>query len=384
MEFALDILGLKRTLRDVKSEFFPLHFSATWAQKAEALFFSLLRLVGLVRTYRELPLCRIPLRTRVFIKEARKQDFSFTGFFGPAGFINYFLMEKGKKSFLFQGLPLAGVFSRHMDDKWSTKKFLKKAGVPVLKGGCFWFFQKKKGLRYAKKRLGFPVVVKPRTGSGSACVTADIRRERDFLAAAERVVADFPCFMVEKYLPGAFVYRATVVGRERVFCVKQIPANVVGDGEHPVSELVSMKNENQKRGKPEDRTRLLCKVVINEKTKQMLAEKGRNICFVPKKGERVFIQEDSFLKLGGDLVEVTSRVHPQNLSLFRKVARLFKADILGIDFLGEDIALPWEKQACGVLEANSLPCIEMHHFPNFGKSRNPARSLLKITKKRYF
>lgn len=340
----------------------------------------------LIRPKKEFSLSDVLLRTAVFIKEGRKHNVKFRALRGPFGFINYFLMELDNKTFLFEGLPRVEFFSKgaywSMDDKAKVKRILKEKNLPVLEGKAFWWFQRKKAFEWAKQ-LGFPLVVKPRTGSFSQCVTTDIKDVKKLNLAINKVLSYFPNFIIEKFLPKTFVFRGTVIDFKDVFCVQQIPANVISDGIHKISELIEIKNKDPKRGDPQQRDTILCQLVSNETTERLLTEQGYNLSTIPKKGEIIWLQKDSFLKLGGDLIEATPFVHPDNLQLFRNVAKLFNAYLVGIDFLAQDISLSWRNQPCAVLELNSLPCIEMHHFPFSGRAQNVAQSLLNMVSKYY-
>ena len=95
------------------------------------------------------------------------------------------------------------------------------------------------------------------------------------------------------------------------------------------------------------------------------------------------MQKDPFLKLGGDLVEETPKVHPDNIQLFRNIAKFFDIRVVGIDFLIKDVAHSWKNQECAVLELNSLPCIELHHFPSSGKPQNVADAIVSLFFKYY-
>lgn len=340
----------------------------------------------LLRPQKDFSLLNVPLRTAVFIKEGRKQDLNFWALRGPFALTNYFLMKVDNKAFLFEGLPRTEFLSKgaywSIDDKAKVKKILKEKKLPVLDGKAFWGFGKKKAFEWARQ-LGFPLVVKPRTGSSSQSVTTDIRDIRKLSLAIDKVLSYFPTFIVEKFLPETFVYRGTVIDFKDVFCVQQIPANVIGDEIHTISELIEIKNKDPERGNPQQKNTILCQLLVNEITEKLLKEQGCNLSSIPKKGEIIWLQKDPFLKLGGDLIEVTSSVHPANLQLFRNVAKLFDARLVGIDFLVKDISISWKKQPCAILELNSLPCIEMHHFPSSGLPQNVAKSLLNMVLRYY-
>jgi len=329
----------------------------------------------------------IQLRTTCFIAEAKKYGVKFKVLCGPFGHTNHFQMEVGKKVFRFEGLPRAEFLSKArtqiIDDKELVKKHLKKGNFPIAEGKSFWFFQKKKALQWAQVQLGFPLVVKPREGSLSQHVTTNIQNPEKLKHAIDKAIVYSPAFIIEKFIPKTFVYRATVIDFDFVAVVQQIPANVIGDGAHTIQELIERKNKDAKRGQPKQKEFILSKLVVNETTKKLLKDKGYNFSTVPKKGGMVLLQKDSFLKLGGDLREITSEVHPDNFHLFRQVAKFFETRLVGIDFLAQDISLSWKNQTSAILELNSIPCIEMHHFPSSGKPQNVAKALVKMVLKYY-
>jgi len=127
----------------------------------------------------------------------------------------------------------------------------------------------------------------------------------------------------------------------------------------------------------------LYKLVIDETSKELLAEKNYNLETVPKRGEIVYLQKNPFLKLGGDLAEITDIVHPDNIQLFKDIAKFFDIYLVGMDFLVPNISNSWHNQQCAILELNSLPCIEMHHFPSSGNPQNVANALVNMFFKYY-
>jgi len=324
----------------------------------------------------------IELRSTCFIQEAKEKGMSFKAIYGPFGYTNHFQAKFKNKVFRFNTLPAADFLGKYgselIDDKAWVKEHLKKRGFPVSEGKAFWFWRKRKSLDYGVKNLGFPLVVKPRDGSLSRHVTTDIKDINKFKQAIKKALIYSPSFIVEKFLAGTSVFRATVVNFDFVACVQQIPANVVGDGVHNIRQLIDIKNNDFQRGQPDQKGFTLYKITENETTENLLKEKGYNFFSFPKKGEIVYLQKDPFLKLGGDLVEATEIVHPVNLRLFRNIARFFDIRLVGIDFLAEDISIHWQKQICAVLELNSVPCIELHRFPSSGKPQNVAEALVDL------
>jgi cyanophycin synthetase len=356
----------------------------------EKMFIKTLELLGLVHYTAQYEYSQVSLRTTVFIDEAVKRGFSFEVLKGPYGYLNQFRMRVGSKSMIFEGLPFSAPESRRsaiVDDKIEVKKILRDAGVRVAEGKAFWAFKpfyssmKEKAVTYGLG-LGFPLIVKPRNGSMSQHITANITDEAGLRRAIDTALIYSPAFIVERYLADMQVYRATVVGKEKVFIVERIPAHVVGDGTHNIEVLVKEKNLDPARGKPKAKDTTLYRIVIDHTTERLLKEKGLTMYSIPKKNEVVFLQEKVILDLGADLYEVTETAHPDNIELFQKVATIFQSDILGIDFLASDITKSWKHQSCAVIELNSLPYIDMHHFPTYGKPQNISKAIVELVVRR--
>lgn len=215
-------------------------------------------------------------------------------------------------------------------------------------------------------------MAKPRWGSVSRHVFLNIKNEAALKQAIGAVKKICPAFIVEKYLAGAEVYRATLVNFKLGGVVKRLPANVVGDGRQSVAQLIAAKNSHPWRGQPKQKNATYLKILIDGTAQRLLSQRGFSLESVPAKNQRVYLQEKIILDLGADLIEMTGQIHPANQALFEEVAEIFDARVLGIDFLCQDIGISWKEQKCAIMELNSLPFIDMHHFPLAGEPRNLA------------
>ena len=74
---------------------------------------------------------------------------------------------------------------------------------------------------------------------------------------------------------------------------------------------------------------------------------------------------------GASTTEITD-AHPENVELFLKIAETLDDPLVGVDFMMEDMARSWREQKCGVIECNSCPFIDLHHYPLRGPARNVA------------
>ena len=85
-------------------------------------------------------------------------------------------------------------------------------------------------------------------------------------------------------------------------------------------------------------------------------------------GQVVILRSLANLTGGGTAVVVTDRVHADNRGMAEAIARCFRLDTVGIDFLTADITKSWREVRCAVIEVNLSPM--------FGFADTQARLLL--------
>ncbi len=324
----------------------------------------------------------LQLRTFYFIEEAKKHGFTFNILRSRFGVTNHFQMFYQGKKIRFDNLPTAQFANSKnaavIDDKHKCKQLLKQGGFPVAEGRAFWLWQKNKALNYGESQLGFPLVVKPRSGSVSRHVTTNINNTEQLRAAIKKSGQYSPAFIIEKFVPNSFVHRATIIDFTFLACAKQISAHVIGNGQDCIEELIRKKNNDPRRDE-----KFLHKLKFNTASESLLTEQGLTLQSIPQSDKTIFLQKDPFMKYGGDIAEVTDQVHPDNSKLFFDIAKYFDSRVVGLDFITADISKSWKNQPSAVLELNSLPCIEMHHRPTYGQPQNPAKALVNMVLKYY-
>ncbi|MFW6283754.1 MAG: hypothetical protein ACOC1P_06950, partial [Minisyncoccales bacterium] len=242
-------------------------------------------------------------------------------------------------------------------------------------GKQFWFFQKRKAIKYAKK-LGFPLVVKPNFSSLAKGVTTNIKTKAKLKKAINEALIYSPLFLIEEYLSSVSDFRITIVNFKKIFCFQRVPAFVEGDGKNSISKLIKKENSKKERGKKRTINTPFYNIKITSDTKKVLKEQELTLSSIPRKKRKVKIQNNPFLKIGGVPVDKTDQIHPDNIKLFKKIAKKINLPLMGIDFLINDISSSHKKQQCGIIEINELPGIAGHHYPYQGKDRNVSRAIL--------
>jgi cyanophycin synthetase len=97
---------------------------------------------------------------------------------------------------------------------------------------------------------------------------------------------------------------------------------------------------------------------------------------IPAKGKIITFSQKTSRGIGGSTTEVTDIIHPENTKMLEHLGSFLKDPLVGVDLIIEDITQPWHKeQHCGIIECNSLPFIDLHHYPLFGTPNNVAGKL---------
>ena len=139
-------------------------------------------------------------------------------------------------------IPLA------MANKTVTKKILAEADFPVPAGAEFSSLEE--GLAYYPLIRDRQIVVKPKStnfGLGISIFQEPASLEA-YRKALEIAFSEDAAVLVEEFIAGT-EYRFFVLDGQCEAVLLRVAANVVGDGQHTVRELVAIKNDNPLRGR---------------------------------------------------------------------------------------------------------------------------------------
>ena len=313
-------------------------------------------------------------RTRVLWDEAIKRGIKMYEFrlFGIGHDI--FVSEyKGDKRF-FDVLPRTKEYDPKglgwMDNKGEMKKHFEKAGIKIARGGVVHLISS--ALKIFRS-LDKPVITKPNLGSRSRHTTTHLSTEEEFVKAFKKARQLSPWVMIEEELSG-YVFRGTLIGGKLIAVLRREPAYVIGDGIHNVKELIDIENKNPLRQGP-----IFHQLHLDEEAQKELAHWNKNENTIPKKDEVVTLGQKTSRAVGGGITDMTDIVHPDNKEMLEKVAKVLNDPLIGVDFIMDDVSVSWRDQPrCGVIECNSAPFIDLHHFPLIGQPHNVASALWDI------
>lgn len=255
-------------------------------------------------------------------------------------------------------------------DKEDTKHLLREAEVPIAKGDII---KTERGLREAVDYIGYPIVTKPISGNHGRGITININNWEDAVAGLEAAKKVSNSVIVEKYITGDD-FRLLVIDYKLVAAAKRTPAHVIGNGKSTIQELIDEVNSDPRRGYGHEKVLTLIKV--DDMTKKILLEHDYTLETILPKDEILHLKDTANLSTGGTAKDVTDIVHPDNVFMAERIARIIGLDICGIDVMCHDISEPVAKSGGAILEVNAGPGFRMHLAPTEGLPRNVAAAVV--------
>jgi len=276
----------------------------------------------------------------------------------------------GKRSyFRYNTLDLNPVGASDIaKDKDYATFFMRKMGYPTIEGKTF--FRKDfaealgsprnidAGYRYAR-RLRFPVVVKPNSGSHGSGVFV-VRGKREFFRAMRFIFRSDRVALVQRVVRGRD-YRIVVLGKNVISAYERIPLSVVGDGRSSIKTLLKKKQRVFTASSRDTRIKLDDIRIAHKLGIQQLALRS-----VPERGKQVFLLDNANLSSGGDALDVTKPIHPEFKKLAVRLTKDMGLRLCGVDLMVRgDIRKPPRKY--WVLEVNAAPGLD--HYVKQGKAQ---------------
>lgn len=303
--------------------------------------------------------------TRSIVEEAVKRDIPFMrlndGAFVQLGY--------GKNQVRFRATMTdrtSSIASDIASNKEETKELLEKAGVPVPAGLCI---SSTKEVDDAIAAIGFPMVMKPYDRNHGKGVTINIETREGALAAFEHASKFSHRILAEKFIRG-YDFRVLMINYKFIAASLREPAHVTGNGRSTIRELIELENKDPRRG--HGHQNVLTEITADDETYQLLRKKNYTLDTVLEKDELCYLKGTANLSTGGTATDVTDEVHPSNIAMFERVARIIGLDICGVDVMGPNLSEPLSRNGSAVLEVNAAPGFRMHFAPTKGKARNVA------------
>lgn len=255
-------------------------------------------------------------------------------------------------------------------DKVQTKNILTDGFIPAPNGKLV---RDLKGMMRAVTELGYPLVIKPLDANHGRGVTTNITCQEKAIAAYKIARKISSHIIVERFIVG-HDYRFLVVNYKLIAVAQRLPAMIVGDGNSTIQLLIDKINQDSNRGNGHEN--FLSTIEVDASTLLILKENNLTTESILPKDQKLSLKCTSNLSSGGTAKDVTGNVHPYNIFLAERIARLMNLNICGIDVIAERIDLPLTEKTGAVLEVNAEPGLRMHLQNTDSQNNNVAKNIV--------
>ena len=283
---------------------------------------------------------------RIITDEARRRGISVEVTDAEGGFFR--LSSGGRSIHCREALSelTTGVAVQICDDKAVTRRVVQRAGVDVpaqVPGNDT------EEVRKFLEEHG-AVVVKPARGEQGRGVAVGLRDMESVEAAIAKARDLCDQVIVEQYVTGQDL-RLIVIDYRVVAAAIRRPAQVVGDGQTSVRELIARQSRRREAATGGESS-----IPLDAETERALADAGLDYESVPEANQEVFVRKTANLHTGGTIHDVTDEVHPELIEAAITAARAIDIPVTGIDLL---VNSPQEPGYVFV-EANERPGLANH------------------------
>ncbi len=253
------------------------------------------------------------------------------------------------------------------NDKWMTRQFLQRKGIRQAKGILL-----ERGFPHRQlQKVGFPAVVKPVDTDHGIAVSTNLQNHKELLTAINNAFLHANRVIVEDYFVGR-EYRFLVIDDQVRAIAYREPANVTGDGQSTIRQLIEQKNI----GRGTDYRHPLLKIIIDEEVLRHLKAFQRTPESILLTGEKMYLRNNSNLSTGGDSIDVTDEMPDYYCEVAVQSAQAAGLKLAGIDIIINDLQAPPSPENYIVVELNAPPMLSMHNFPYIGKNRHVEKYVL--------
>ncbi len=282
----------------------------------------------------------------IIINEARRRGIGVDILDAEAA---YFALNFGGRSIVcresLSELTSAVAMSR-CDDKAVTSRLLSQAGLRVPQQMLVSTEEKSQAFLRQYGRI----VVKPTRGEQGMGISVDIRDEDSLNTAIKEARKFCDRVVLEEFAEGQDL-RIIVIGFKVVAAAIRRPAQVTGDGQHTVQELI--KKHSRRRAAA---TGGESHIPQDAETERCIQNAGYSMKSVLPQGEILLVRKTANLHTGGTIHDVTALLSHTLCQAAIEAARAIDIPVTGLDFLVPKI----DGKEYVIVEANERPGLANH------------------------
>jgi D-alanine-D-alanine ligase-like ATP-grasp enzyme len=316
---------------------------------------------------------------QILKRAAKKYGYSFGLVDQPYSEAIY--VTDGEKYFIARSKAKYGMYPTNpkfaeqlADDKTVTKRFLKKFGFRVIKGKIFYTNKINSGLTsilekdtvkaayvYAKT-IGYPVFVKPNSGSRGANARIIFNQTGLKRHITHLTHEKIPSFLIEKFTVRP-EYRIFVVDGKVQFMYRKQRITITGTGKHTIQELLAEQNYQPDK----------------EYLSGLLKKEKKKISSVLATNQELTMQETANISLGAKITDYREKV-PRKIDIWaNSLYRTTGLGVFGVDIFTKGA---WDDpKNYLIIEVNSNPALSGIYTKG---NKDKAYKIWSIIMKRFF
>lgn len=286
------------------------------------------------------------------IEAAEKLDIAVRDLSESYGMSAVLFERGGRQELCLQGTVFSSLSYQTdvlMADKQATKAILIEMGLPVPASLVLSATSNDQG--FLDKHS--PAVFKPLRGTEGQGIELGLTSLEEVEQCQKRHRGLGP-FLLEEFVAGKDL-RIQAIGGELVAACWRVPAEVVGDGQSSVQELIADRNAFIATQNPDNH------IDIDHPTTLLLRRQGYTLESIPDSGVTVKVKEVANMSQGATAIDITDEIHPGYWEWVSRVAARFNIEVFSLDAITLDHTLEPSTNA-KVLELNARPQWLHHTF----------------------
>ncbi len=209
------------------------------------------------------------------------------------------------------------------------------------------------------KQIGFPVIIKPNSGSQGTGV-ALVYNKQELYTAMHHIFKSDRIALMQPFVKGND-YRMVVLDKKIISAYQRIPLSIVGDGKSTVKKLLERKQQKFIASNRDTQIK-----IDDVRIKNKLKHQKLTLDSVLEKKQLVYLLDNANLSTGGDSIDVTDTVHPK----FKKLAVNLTSD-MNLRLCGVDLIIDGDisnkPKDYWILEINAAPGLD--HYAKLGEEQ---------------
>ena len=302
-------------------------------------------------------LCRVhhpDYQARILMQGARALDIPVMPAWGISRYWQFGWGERSRVMFESSSTDDSHLGARVAAAKAATKAAMLALGIPTPASVLVSHASE---LTAAIERVGLPCVTKPLDRGGGKGVSAGLNTLDAVKAGFEyaKTQTSGPV-MVEQFLLGSD-HRLMVVDGRVVAVIRRDAAQVTGDGQRRVSELVAQQNAKRSPTNVVG-SHYLRPIVLDAPARQHLSQQGLTVDSVLQVGQTASLRSNANLSMGGSCTDVTAQLHPEVREMAEALAQSLGLSAMGADYVTTDISQSWQAVGGAFIETNTVPGLD--------------------------